>query len=92
VDLPPTRLPPIPSLPDLPDNGLQEERRQAQLIQIAAFDRHIVGLTNLGHILKITISGGTDDEDGGELGEWKYVGFILASTSDANIILAPQIQ
>lgn len=70
VDLPPTRLPPIPSLPDLPDNGIQEEGRTTELIQIAAFDNHIVGLTNLGHILKFD---SLHNETGVPHGHWEYV-------------------
>ena len=70
MDLPPTRLPRIPSLPNLPDNDVQEEGRQTQLIQIAAFDNHIVGLTNLGHILKFDSLHG---ETGVRHGRWEYV-------------------
>jgi SCF-associated factor 1 len=69
MNLPPTRLTPIPSdLPDLPNNGVQEEGLKPRLIQIAAFADHIVGLTNLGHVLKIASRNG----------HWEYVNLIPA--------------
>lgn len=65
----PTRLPSIPSLPDLPDAGSHEGTQQTQLIQIAAFDNHIVGLTNRGHVLKY---GSLLSEDEVPHGHWEY--------------------
>jgi SCF-associated factor 1 len=49
----PSRIPPIPELPELSHTGSsQEERSKTTLIKIAAFDNHLIGLTNKGHILK----------------------------------------
>jgi SCF-associated factor 1 len=50
----PLRIPSIPQLPDLESTGLSpEERLEATtLIKIAAFDNHLIGLTNKGHVLK----------------------------------------
>lgn len=49
----PLRIPPIPELPELSHTGLsQEERSETTLIKIAAFDNHLIGLTNKGHVLK----------------------------------------
>ncbi|KAI9510499.1 RCC1/BLIP-II [Russula earlei] len=50
----PLRIPPIPELPELNDTGLSQEERSKRttLIKIAAFDNHIIGLTNKGHVLK----------------------------------------
>jgi SCF-associated factor 1 len=50
----PLRIPPIPQLPDLESTGVsQEEKSKATtLIKIAAFDNHLIGLTNKGHVLK----------------------------------------
>jgi len=49
----PLRIPPIPELPELSHTGSsQDERSKTTLIKIAAFDNHLVGLTNKGHVLK----------------------------------------
>ena len=49
----PLRIPPIPQLPDLESTGAHEERSTATtLIKITAFDNHLIGLTNKGHVLK----------------------------------------
>ena len=50
----PLRLPPIPMLPELESTGLSPEERDksTNLIKIAAFDNHLIGLTNKGHVLK----------------------------------------
>ena len=70
MELPPIRLPPIPSLPDFTDDG-----EEPQLIQIAAFENSIVGLTNLGHVLKFD---SLHDETEVPRGHWEYVNLILA--------------
>ena len=77
LDLAPTRLPSIPSLPDLPDAGSREGTQQTQLIQIAAFDNHIVGLTNRGHVLKY---GSLLSEDEVLHGHWEYVSIRFLDT------------
>jgi len=46
----PLRIPHIPQLPELQDTGTTEEL--TTLVKIAAFDNHIIGLTNKGHVLK----------------------------------------
>jgi SCF-associated factor 1 len=66
----PTRLPAIPPLPDLLHTGEQKSTELTQLIQIAAFDNHIVGLTNHGHVLKY---GALHAETGAIQGRWDYV-------------------
>jgi SCF-associated factor 1 len=68
----PTRLPAIPPLPDLLHTGRDRLAEVTQLIQIAAFDNHIVGLTNHGHVLKY---GSLHDETGVVQGRWDYVCF-----------------
>lgn len=68
----PTRLPAIPPLPDLLHTGRERLAEVTQLIQIAAFDNHIVGLTNQGHVLKY---GSLHDETGVVQGRWDYVCF-----------------
>lgn len=70
LDIIPTRLPPIPALPDLPNTG-DTKSDPTQLIQIAGLDNHIVGLTNHGHVLKY---GSLHDETGVPHGRWEYVG------------------
>lgn len=66
----PARLPPIPSMPELPDTGNTSHSDDIQLIQIAAFDQHIIGLTNRGHVLKF---GPLHNESGVVGGRWEYV-------------------
>jgi len=70
----PTRLPAIPPLPDLLHTGREKSTEVTQLIQIAAFDNHIVGLTNHGHVLKF---GSLHNEEGVIDGQWDYVCFII---------------
>lgn len=60
----PTRLPPLPQLPQL--SSLLTE--PAKLVKIAALERQIIGLTNHGHVLKISV------ESSLRLGRWEYVG------------------
>ena len=66
----PTRLPAIPPLPDLLHTGREKSTGTTELIQIAAFDNHIIGLTNHGHVLKY---GSLHDETGVTQGRWEYV-------------------
>ena len=70
LEFEPTRLPAIPPLPDLLNTGREKSSIDTQLIQIAAFDNHIVGLTNHGHVLKY---GSLHDETGVIQGRWDYV-------------------
>lgn len=64
----PTRLPPIPT--DLPKLTTEENSEPDKVVKMAAFDRHLVALTNHGHVLKF-------DELSGEAsvsrGAWIYV-------------------
>ena len=69
-DFEPTRLPTIPPLPELLDTGTDKLTEVTQLIQIAALDNQIVGLTNHGHVLKY---GALHDETGAIHGRWDYV-------------------
>ncbi|PPQ67894.1 hypothetical protein CVT26_007094 [Gymnopilus dilepis] len=70
LDVMPTRLPSIPPLPDLVNTGDIKKADPTQLIQIAGFDNHIVGLTNNGHVLKY---GSLHDETGVPRGRWEYL-------------------
>jgi len=70
MDFEPTRLPSIPPLPELLHTGREKITEVTQLIQIAAFDNHIVGLTNHGHVLKY---GALHDETGVIHGRWDYL-------------------
>jgi SCF-associated factor 1 len=69
----PLRIPRIPELPELESTGAsQEERSKATaLIKIAAFDNHLIGLTNKGHVLKF---GDLSNENSfNRTTRWKYV-------------------
>ncbi|KAF8493190.1 RCC1/BLIP-II, partial [Russula emetica] len=69
----PLLIPPIPQLPDLESTGVsQEERSEATtLIKIAAFDNHLIGLTNKGHVLKF---GDLSNEDSfNRTTRWQYL-------------------
>lgn len=69
----PLRLPHIPHLPELQNTGVSEEERSKEttLIKIAAFDNHLIGLTNKGHVLKF---GGLSDENSFDrTTRWQYV-------------------
>ena len=66
----PTRLPIIPPLPELLNTGKEKSTEVTQLIQIAALEDHIVGLTNHGHVLKYD---SLHDETGVVHGRWDYV-------------------
>lgn len=72
LDVDPIQLPSIPSLPDL-NNGSIDERGPTRLVKIAGLDRHVIGLTNKGHVLKY---GSLDDELSVARGSWEYVRFI----------------
>ena len=66
----PTKLPALPDLPDLPATGPsgEERRKETRLIKIAACNNYLVGLTNKGHVLKLS---GLGDE--GYTRIWRYV-------------------
>lgn len=70
LDITPVRLPSIPILPELLNTGRPKTSQITELVQIAAFDSHIVGLTNHGHVLKF---GPLDDENHVSQGRWEYV-------------------
>jgi len=70
LDITPIRLPSIPFLPELLNTGRPKTSQITELVQIAAFDSHIVGLTNHGHVLKF---GPLDDENNVSQGRWEYV-------------------
>lgn len=75
MDLMPTRLPSIPPLPELLNTGVTKRSNDIKIVQIAAFDNHIVALTNMGHVLKY---GSLHDENGVPRGRWEYVGILYA--------------
>jgi SCF-associated factor 1 len=53
----PKRAPHIPQLPEFQDAGItQEKSKPTTLVKIAAFDEHIIGLTNKGHVLKFDLT------------------------------------
>ncbi|KAF8202318.1 regulator of chromosome condensation 1/beta-lactamase-inhibitor protein II [Pholiota molesta] len=71
LDIMPIRLPAIPDLPELSDTDTEVSKSQnIELIQIAAFDQHIIGLTNRGHVLKY---GGLHDDTAAPNGRWEYL-------------------
>ncbi|KAG8691726.1 hypothetical protein FRC11_011589 [Ceratobasidium sp. 423] len=73
----PTRLPPIPGdLPTLHENPLKPDA-SPKLIQIAAGDKFVVGLTDGGHVLKLDLPTYDESEIGrmitrGDL-RWNYL-------------------
>lgn len=74
LDMLPTRLPAMPSLPDISNADNTSKFQNIELIQIAAFDQHIIGLTNYGHVLKY---GGLHSETDAANGQWEYVSLQL---------------
>lgn len=72
LDLDPVYLPSIPPLPAL-DNGCPEEDNPTQLIKIAGLDNCLIGLTNKGHVLKIS---NLENEHIASRQNWEYVRFI----------------
>ena len=74
LDVVPLRLPAIPSLPEILDNGVENELYPIVLIQIAAFDNNVVGLTNQGHVLKYN---SLHSEVEVPQGRWEYVSSFL---------------
>ena len=69
----PLRVPPIPELPELESTGLSPEEREKSttLIKIAAFECHLIGLTNKGHVLKFGDLSNENSFDGTT--RWQYV-------------------
>jgi len=59
----PTMLPPLPQLPQL--SSLSAE--PVKLVKIAALESQLIGLTNHGHVLKISVDSAL------RLGRWEYV-------------------
>ena len=57
IDEDPVKLPPLPDLPDLTGTGLPEEelKEETKLIKIAVHDAALIGLTNKGHVLRLSI-------------------------------------
>lgn len=85
INVDPLRLPPLPPLPELNATG-----GEIQLIQIAALDAHIIGLTNKGHVVKF---GALENEAIMSRGVWQYVGFLnCPRSSSSNIVLVAKIQ
>lgn len=75
----PVRLPSLPSLPKLTRlSGAMndQETEEPHLIQIAALDNNLIGLTNRGHVLKF---GSLVDESATENGRWQYVSHLSRS-------------
>jgi hypothetical protein len=69
----PIRLPALPHLPELSDTGeAGDSDENIVLIQIAALDNNLVGLTNKGHVLKYS---NLIDEASVVRGKWEYVRF-----------------
>ena len=69
----PLRVPAIPKLPELESTGLSREERlkPTNLTKIAAFDIHLIGLTNKGHVLKFGDLSNENSFDGTT--RWQYV-------------------
>lgn len=71
----PLRIPPIPNLPDFGSTGVSEEEERPEattLVKIAAFDNHLIGLTNKGHVLKFGDLSNENSFD--RKTRWQYVG------------------
>ena len=64
----PAKLPPIPT--ELPKLTTEENSEPAKVVKIAPFDRHLVALTQHGHVLKFD---GLSDEASVARGAWIYV-------------------
>jgi len=60
----PIMLPPLPQLPQLSSWSAEP----AKLVKIAALQSQLIGLTDHGHVLKISV------ESALRLGRWEYVG------------------
>ncbi|KAK1219651.1 hypothetical protein PQX77_017602 [Marasmius sp. AFHP31] len=60
-------LPHLPSLPDLP---IEDKHAETRVIQIAAYDNHLIALTNNGHVLMFDSLHG---EDSVSHGRWNYL-------------------
>ncbi|KAL0065178.1 hypothetical protein AAF712_007848 [Marasmius tenuissimus] len=60
-------LPHLPSLPDLP---IEDKHAETRVIQIAAYDNHLIALTNNGHVLMFD---SLDGEDSVSRGRWNYL-------------------
>ena len=69
----PLKIPPIPQLPDLESTGVSQEERSkgTTLVKIAAFDNHLIGLTNKGHVLKFGDLSNENSFD--RTTRWQYV-------------------
>jgi SCF-associated factor 1 len=69
----PLRIPRIPQLPELESTGVSQEDKSktTTLIKIAAFDNHLIGLTNKGHVLKFGDLSSENRFDGTT--RWQYV-------------------
>lgn len=67
----PVLLPSLPPLPDISNVGGDFKEHPPRLIEIGGMVNHIVGLTNYGHVLKLS---GVDQEQGDRSGGWQYVG------------------
>ncbi|KAF8659867.1 hypothetical protein AX16_001751 [Volvariella volvacea WC 439] len=66
----PHKLPALPPLPSLHGYVADSEQDAPKLVQIAALDNHIIGLTNYGHVLK---HGFLSDETNASRGQWEYL-------------------
>jgi SCF-associated factor 1 len=66
----PTRLPPLPALPQISTTGDETTPQETKIIKIAALDARIIALTNVGHVLLFS---GVVDETAVLRGRWKYV-------------------
>ncbi|KAJ7334174.1 regulator of chromosome condensation 1/beta-lactamase-inhibitor protein II [Mycena albidolilacea] len=67
----PTRLPGLPSLPELTATGeLDEAVDEIKIIKIAALDARLVALTNQGHVVFFS---GLGDENTVSTGRWQYL-------------------
>jgi SCF-associated factor 1 len=70
LQMDPVRLPALPPLPELHANEVDESDEDVILIQIAALDNNLIGLTNKGHVLK---HDNLVDEASVLRGHWEYV-------------------
>ena len=81
----PLRIPHIPQLPELNNTGIsQEENSKATtLVKIAAFDNHLIGLTNKGHVLKFGLL--SSETSFNRSTRWQYVSYSYLRHAQADL-------
>ncbi|KAJ7180697.1 regulator of chromosome condensation 1/beta-lactamase-inhibitor protein II [Mycena filopes] len=71
LEMDPTRLPPLPALPNLNSTGDDDAGGELKIIKIAAMDAYLVALTSQGHV--VLFSGLENETTFAASGRWKYL-------------------